>query len=204
MQNDKEFESKIIKFRSDISESEVYDDDYDEFEDWEVDYDFLEKKDYQALLQYRKRKAERYPEDSDVLYFLGEAYVLNGEFEKAIQLLSAHHKDEPDNPNFIYVILDALFAMGKNENDFKWIKKPKVLRMGREILDKCYEYLKPKRKPRYVGKLHISFMSEGYLLFTVNDLLKAIAEDKRFMVINPKNGPFAEVKVARSSAKLKS
>jgi len=106
MQNDKEFKSKIIKFRSDISESEVYDDNYDEFEDWEVDYDLLEKKDYQALLQYRKRRAERYPEDSDVLYFLGEAYVLNGEFEKAILSLSDHHK---------------------NENDFKWVKKPNVL-----------------------------------------------------------------------------
>ncbi|MBZ0109986.1 MAG: tetratricopeptide repeat protein [Candidatus Scalindua rubra] len=53
------------------------------------------KKDYKGLLQYRKRRAERYPKDSDVQYFLGETYVLNGEFEKAIQLLSSHHKDGP-------------------------------------------------------------------------------------------------------------
>lgn len=72
--------------------------------------------------------------------------------------------------------------------------------MGREILNKCYEYLKSKRKPQYIGKLHINFMSKGYLLFTENDLLKAIAEDKRFIVNNSKDGIFAEVKVARPSA----
>ncbi|GJQ59383.1 MAG: tetratricopeptide repeat protein [Candidatus Scalindua sp. AMX11] len=140
MQDDKELKSKIIKSRYDLTESEVYDDDdYDEFEDWEVGYDLLEKKDYKALLRYRERRAERYSDDSDALYHLGEAYVLNGEFEKAIQLISVHHEQEPDNPNFIHIILDALFALGKSENGFKWINKPKVLRMGREILNKCYD-----------------------------------------------------------------
>jgi len=59
MQNDKEFESKIIKFRSDISESEVYDDDddYDEFEDWEVDYDL-----YSSQNSFRKNPKTILPE----------------------------------------------------------------------------------------------------------------------------------------------
>ncbi len=203
MQNDKEFKSKIIKFPKDHTAPAFYDDDYDEFEDWEVDYDLLEKKDYQGLLRYRKERAKRFPNDPDAQYFLGEAYVLNGEFEKAILFLSEHHKDDPDNPNFKHVILDALFALGKNENDFKWAKKPKVLRMNQEILNKCYEFLKTKRKPRYIGKLYINFMSDGYLLFKEDDLLKAIVDDKRFIVDNPEDGAFAEVKAARETSNRK-
>ncbi|MCP4366769.1 MAG: tetratricopeptide repeat protein [Deltaproteobacteria bacterium] len=200
MQNDKEFKSKIIKFTTDLSEFEVCDDDdYDEFEDWEVDHDLLEKKDYQGLLRYRKERAKKFPDDPNAQYHLGEAYVLNGEYEKAILFLSVHHKNDPDNPNFKHVILDALFALGKSENDFKWVRKPKVLRMNQEILDKCYEYLRSKRKPRHIGELYNDFMSDGYLLFKEDDLLKAIVEDKRFIVDNSKDGIFAEVKVTRKT-----
>jgi len=77
---------------------------------------------------------------------LGEAYVLNGEYEKTIEFLSHHHKKHPWNIDFQHVILDALFALGKNENDFDWVEKPVVLRMSDDILDACYHFLKPKRK----------------------------------------------------------
>ncbi len=198
MQNDKEFKSKVIKSEVNLSETEVYD--YDDFEDWEVYYDLMEKKDYKGILRYREEEAKKFPDDPDTQYYLGEAYVLNGEYEKAILFLSDHHKSRPDNPNFKHVILDALFALGKSEDDFKWVIKPKVLRMNQEILNKCYEYLKPKRKPQCIGKLHIDFMFDGYLLFTEEDLLKAIVEDKMFIVDNPENGAFAEVKVAKKTA----
>ncbi len=201
MQNNKETKSKVIKSGVDLPETEICD--YDEFDDWEVYYDLLEKKDYKGLLQYREERAKKFPDDPDTQYYLGEAYVLNGEYEKAILFLSDHHRSGPENPNFIHVILDALFAQGKSEDDFKWVIKPKVFRMNQEILNKCYDYLKPKRKPQPIGTLHIDFMFDGYLLFTAEDLLKAIVEDKRFIVGNPEKGAFAEVKVARKTANPK-
>ncbi len=182
MQNNKEFKSKVIKSGVDLPGTEICD--YDEFEDWEVYYDLLEKKDYKGLLQYREERANKFPDDPDTQYYLGEAYVLNGEYEKAILFLSDHHESGPENPNFKHVILDALFALGKSEDDFKWV-------------------IKPKRKPQPIGTLHIDFMFDGYLLFTAEDLLKAIVEDKRFIVGNPEKGAFAEVKVARKTANPK-
>jgi hypothetical protein len=100
--------------------------------------------------------------------------------------------------DFQHVILDALFALGKNENDFDWTEKPVILRMSSDILDACYDFLKPKRKPRPVVELHIEFVMEGYLLFTEEDLFKALVQDQRFIVDNLDEGPlFAEVRVLR-------
>ena len=91
--------------------------------------------------------------------------------------------------DFQHVILDALLALGKNENDFDWTGKPVILRMTSYILDACYQFLKPKRKPRSVVELHIEFVMEGYLLFTEKDLFKALVQEQRFIVDNLGEGP---------------
>ena len=169
----------------------------DDFEEWEIEDEFREKKDYPGLVEYCKQRAERLPDDPYAQYYLGEAYVLNGEYEKAIDFLSEHHKRQPDNPDYHHVILDALYALGKTENDFEWVEKPVILRMSTEIVDACYEFLRSKRKPRSVNELYIRFVMEGYLLFTEEDLLKALLEDSRFVVENSNAELFAEIRVAR-------
>ena len=172
--------------------------DEDDFEAWEPLVAFREKEDYAGLVEYCKHRAERFPDDPYAQFYLGEAYVLNGEYEKAIEFLSRHHKKQPWNIDFQYVILDALFALGKNENDFNWIEKPVVLRMSDSILDICYEFLKPKRKPRSVFKIHTHFDTKGYLLFTEDDLFKALTEDERFII---EDVFLAQVRVARKKDK---
>jgi hypothetical protein len=98
--------------------------------------------------------------------------------------------------------LDALFALGKNENDFNWIEKPVVLRMSDDILDACYRFLKPKRKSRSVLEIHTHFITEGYLLFTEGDLFKALEEDERFVVEDVDRDVFhVQVRVARKKDK---
>ncbi len=155
-----------------------------------------------GLVEYCKHIAERSPNDPYAQFYLGEAYVLNGEYEKAIAFLSHHHKKQPWNIDFQHVILDALFALGKNENDFNWIEKPTVLRMSDDILDACYRFLEPKRKPRSVFEIHAHFITEGYSLFTEDDLLKALEHDERFMVEDvDKDMILAQVRVARKKDK---
>ena len=175
--------------------------DEDDFEAWEPLVEFREKKDYAGLVEYCKRRAERFPNDLYAQFSLGEAYVLNGEYEKAIEFLSHYHRKHPWNIDFQYVILDALFALGKNENDFNWVEKPVVLRMSDDVLDTCYHFLKPKRKSRSVLDIHTNFITEGYLLFTEDDLFKALIEDERFIVENVDQGVMAQVRVARKKDK---
>ena len=168
----------------------------DDFEEWEIEHEFREKKDYPGLVGYCKQRAERLPDDPYAQYYLGEAYFLNGEYEKAIEFLSEHHKHQPDNPDYHHVILNALYALGKTEDDFDWVQRPVILRMSAEIVDATYECLRSKRKPRAVNELYTRFVMEGYLLFTEEDLLKALSEDSRFVVEDSEAGLFAKVQVA--------
>jgi hypothetical protein len=77
---------------------------------------------------------------------LGKAYVLNGEYGNAIKFMSDHHSKRPWIGDYQYVILDALFALGKDEGEFNWVEKPVVLKLSENSLDACYEFLKPNRK----------------------------------------------------------
>jgi tetratricopeptide (TPR) repeat protein len=179
-----------------------YDDHFDDFEAWEPLVEFHEKEDYAGLVRYCEQRAERFPDDLYSQFYLGKAYVLNSEYEKAIEFLSQHHKKQPWNTDIQYVILDALFALGKNENDFDWTEKPVILRMSKDIIDACYGFLKPKRKPRSVLEIHTNFVTKGYLLFTEDELFKALVEDERFIVEDVGRGAFsAQVRVARNRSK---
>jgi hypothetical protein len=127
---------------------------------------------------------------------------LNGEYENAIDFMSDHHRKHPWIGDYQHVILDALFALDKDEGDFNWVEKPVVLRLSENILDACYEFLKPKRKPRSVADLYIEFVMKGYLLFTEQDLYNALSTDQRFNVENPcEDQHLAEVQVVRKKGK---
>ena len=94
--------------------------------------------------------------------------------------------------------MDALFALGKNENDFNWIEKPIVLRISDGVLDVCYEFLKPKRKPHSLFDIHTYFDTKGYLLFTEEELFTALIEDDRFILEDVDQGAcHAQVRIAR-------
>ena len=129
-------------------------DSYD-FEQWEVDSYFWDKKDYEGLVKYREGRFFRCPEDLDNHYKLGKAYVLNRNYKKAIKFLTKLHEKASDWTDVQHLILDALFALGKNEKDFHWLEKPVVVRLDKNVLDSCYNYLKRKRKPLQLTKLSL-------------------------------------------------
>ena len=177
--------------------ADTCDDDFDDFEAWEMHSELLESEDYPGLVAYCEREVARHPEDLYAQNRLGDAYVLNGQYEKAIETMGEVHRKFPEIDAFQNVVLDALFAMGKTEDDFHWIRKPRVLRIGRAVLDDCYDYLRPKRKPRDVAELSLELMSKGYLTFSADELLRALAEDSRFVVQTDRIPEWARVRVRR-------
>lgn len=152
----------------------------DEVEDWEDDYNLLDKGNFEELKKLREIAARNNPKDIYALWRLGEAYILCKEYEKAIDYFKPLHKKNPDNLDISYSILDSLFALGKNENDFQWVSEVNVIRLNREVSDFCYDYLKGKRKPRYLDDVYCQLIDEGYLAFDEEELLKYLDEDDRF------------------------
>jgi hypothetical protein len=155
-------------------------DDEVDFESWEAHAELHDKCDYGGLVSLCDSEVSRKPDDLHAVERLGQAYLLNGEHSKAIQVMERYHRANPDIESFQWVILDALFAQGKTERDFDWSEQPKVLRLGPEVAEICFERLRPKRKPRSVGAVHCDLLCEGYLTFNEEQLLEFLQTDPRF------------------------
>jgi hypothetical protein len=175
------------EYECDYEDEDEDEDEYDDMEEWEGEYNFFEEKDFKGLVKYRLQKAERYPDDPACQWGLGEAYVLNMEYEKAIELLSDLYKDYPDDPNIQHSLLDALFAIGKDETAVKWVIKPSVFRLDQGTLDYCYNFVKKKRKPRSVYELHMELYNEGYPAFNDKQLMDFLHLDHRFLLVGSKS-----------------
>jgi len=93
-------ENKILKFPKqyceDMDEYCISNSvEFDECGDWEGDYYYYNKKDWNGLVKYREQRVKNYPEDLDVQWQLGEAYVLNSEFKKALGFLEKLYYKDP-------------------------------------------------------------------------------------------------------------
>jgi len=89
---------------------------YENYEEWEAEAYFYYKQDWQGLVEFRYRKAEEHPYQMFYKWSLGDAYVLNKEYEKAIRYLSGLYKESPEDPNIQHSLLDALAASGNDES----------------------------------------------------------------------------------------
>ncbi len=168
----------------------------EDFESWELHAELLERHDYAQLVACCEVEVRRNPGDLHALERLGDAYVLNGEYKKAIDAMEPCHRDGPNIDAFQHIILDALFAMGKTENEFRWSAQPEILRLGSDVADICYEYMRRKRNPRSVGELYSKLLSGAYLAFTEELLMQRLRDDPRFVVEG--SGPWtSDVSVVR-------
>jgi tetratricopeptide (TPR) repeat protein len=160
----------------------------DNFEDWEADYQLYNNEDWEKLLELRLHRAKNNPLDPYAQAFLGEAYVLNKKYEKAISFMYEWHKKYPDNYDFYSVILDALFSLGKSEDDIEWVIKPTIIKITQELIDECYHYISKKKKGNDMHDLYYNFLGQKYydvyFNFTMEDLIDALKKDCRFLLIN--------------------
>ena len=172
------------EYESEYADQNRYDaqDVSDDTEDWEIEAYFYDNQDWKGLVEYRYQRAENNPGDPDCQWGLGEAYVLLGEYEKAISLLSDLHKHHPDDPNIQHSLLDALFADGRDDTAVEWISKPNMIRLDQSTLNFCYHFVEKKRKPRTVDDLYIELIIKGYTTFDAEQLMSFLRSDNRFLL----------------------
>jgi len=191
-------DSKIININSRRKKLDD-DNDMNGFEDWEDDYNLIGKGDYIGLKRHRQEVAKSHPADIYAQWRLGEAYILCKEYEKAIDYFTPLYRKNPDYGDIEYSILDALFALGKSERDFKWVSVPEVKRLNDEVSDFCYDYLKGKRKARSLDDVYCQLIVEGYLTFSEVELLNHLIKDERFEFQNDGGVHSTLLKVQRKS-----
>ena len=154
-----------------------------DFKSWEDIYDFHERRDYEGLVAYCEDDVRRYPDDLYAAERLADAYVLNGNYEKAIEFGAKMHHGYPEISCFAHHILDALFAIGKSEENFDWVIRPTIVRLDNNVADHCYEFLRPKRKPRHLTDLQFEIWHDDYLAFTDEEMLEYLRDDPRFVIV---------------------
>ena len=152
-----------------------------DFEEWEGDYQLIQEEDWVGLVKLRKWKAEKNPGDLHCQWRVGEALVFNQEFKQALDFLTPIYKKEPEYGDVIHSILDALYGLGKTENDFDWIEKPAVLKLNDETKNLCKNFLQNKRKPIPFLSIyeHLIFQSD-YLAFKEKELCVYLKNDEQF------------------------
>jgi len=147
-----------------------FDDTYG-LEDWEGDKILFEKEDWKGLLKLRQKRAEQHPSDLYAQQRLGEALVLNKKYSEALEFLTPLYQKDYESGFGIPEIIDALIGLGKTENDFNWLIKPKVLKLDSDTSKLCAELLRPKRKYVSISDLYCDLMiSADYLTFKEKDL----------------------------------
>lgn len=152
-----------------------------DFEEWEGDYQLIQDEDWAGLVVLRKQKAEKNLTDLHSQWRYGEALVYNQEFEKALKFLTLIYKKEPDCSDVVHTILDALYGLGKTENNFDWVEKPIVLKLDDQTKKLCVDFLKNKRKQTRVYNLIEHFIIQSYYLtFEEEELCTFLKKDKRF------------------------
>ncbi len=152
-----------------------------DFEEWEGDYQLIQEEDWAGLVKLRKYKAEKNLYDLHSQWRYGEALVFNQEFQKALDFLTPIYKSEPEYEDVIHSILDALYGLGKTEEEYDWFEKPVVLKLNDETKKLCKDFLKKKRKSiSFTSLFEHLIIQSYYLTFKEKDLCLYLKSDLLF------------------------
>ncbi|MCP3853103.1 MAG: tetratricopeptide repeat protein, partial [Gammaproteobacteria bacterium] len=123
-----------------------------------------------------------------------EALVKNGEYPKAIEILTLAHRHYPDSSDISLTLLDALFKNGQTEKDFNWEIDPCILYLDEKTKIYCAKYLKYRRKNRTLLDIYGDLMMYNcYLKFSEIELFNYLKESDRFMILDDDLKDFHEI-----------
>lgn len=113
---------------------------------------------------------------------LGRAHLWSGEPTRALETLAPLHRSRPWDREVHSLMLDALFLLGLDEDDFPWTVEPVVVRMGPGLLDRLHELLRADGGQVSLLDLLVAVAEEGHPAFRADELLERLEADPRFEV----------------------
>ena len=153
-----------------------FDDKYG-FEDWEDDKILFEKEDWIELLKLREGRAKKQPSDLYAQQRFAEALNLNKRYKDTLDFITPIYQENYESGFGIQEIIDALYGLGKTENDFNWIAKPTVLKLDSDTLKLCVDFLRLKKKAKSITDIYCELiMKSDYCTFNEEGLGKYLVK----------------------------
>lgn len=154
-----------IEIINDIANSELNIEDEFDYEEWEDEVYFYDREDWSGLLDLQKRRAEKDPTDLQRQEKYAIALNLNQKFDETLKLLEPLYRKNYKFGYGINEIMKALLGLNRTEKDFKWIKKPDILKLDEETINLCINLLKGKRKPISISDIFTKFIVKADFLY---------------------------------------
>jgi hypothetical protein len=140
-------------------------------ESWEDYYWLYDKEDWVGLLKLSENDAKKHPADLYAQQRYAEALNLNKKYQDTINFITPLYEKNFESGFGIKEIIDALYGLGKTENNFKWIKRPTLLKLDSVTLDLCIKLLRPKRKLVSITDIYCDLiLNADYCFFNESEL----------------------------------
>ncbi len=144
--------------------------DYD-FEEWEGDAYFIEKEDWKGLLELRKKRDLKRTDDLYAQQRYAEALILNKLYAEALDFIRPLYIKNHEFGFGVHEIMKSLQGLGKTEDDFQWVSKPRIVKLDQNLIESCLKFLSRKRKPTSCLSIYEYFlMNSDYIDFEQKEL----------------------------------
>lgn len=141
----------------------------------------LDRRDLDGLVAYYDAKARTRPFDLHVRLRQGEALLRADRPEEALEVLRECHRRAPELRPCRGLLIDVLRRLDRPLDDVDWEHEPLLLDLDDDLIDRFLGFLKARRRAWAVDDLHRWLEQRAdRLLFTPDELLRALLDDQRF------------------------
>jgi tetratricopeptide (TPR) repeat protein len=188
----------LSRLRRELGE---YLDSHNRFEWWEKDWELEDRGDLIALLELRRAMLQRDPEDGRLYLHLADAYILLGDFERALKVAARLHRAAPDDYEAQELIIELLAASGRDLFDFEWVQEPLLTFLDASLVERCRTFLLAERGACTTFELLTELFDQEHCLFDEDELAHYLARDDRFVVCHDMGGWLVVLRDAADGAR---
>lgn len=171
-------------------------------EDWEDDYNLVEKEDWAGLLKLRDERAKKKPSDLYAQQRFAEALNLNKKYRETLDFISPIYEKNYESGFGISEIMDALFGLEKTEDDFNWITKPIILKLDDYSLNLCLATLKGRRKYISLTDIYMNILMQAdYLTFNAKELAEFLLQKPNLFDVKGDKNYFFDIELKMKKKK---
>lgn len=132
-----------------------------------------------------------------------EALIFNELYSETLEFIHPLYIKYHEVGFGVNEIIKSLYGLGKTEDDFQWISRPKIIKLDENLIESCLNFLGKKRGSTPCWNIYDYFlMNSDYLDFDQKELgLFLLHQNDKFEVFGDENDAYdLEFKKKRNDA----